>query len=321
MLPSNTPFDLTGTVRLDSAVAVSTAVSRLLAERFPDKELNPTFLRRSFENIEAIFWGEFPGYLRCDTPYHDLRHSLDTALLTARLVDGYQVAYGTTEARLNGREAELAIFLALVHDIGFLRRSDESHLCGAQLVRTHELRSVDFARNYLSNSPLAEYSKSAELIHVTCFAHDAADVMHGHPEQQKAIARMIGSADLISQISDRCYLERCRDFLYREFSLAGTDRIRDADGNIKLLYLDGEDLLTKTPGFYEHLVKRRLEEDYQNIQQVLVHHFGDHNPYAESIETNLNYLRQLIAENRLEEGLRRHPVPLIPAPSPAAKST
>ena len=309
---SHTPFDLTGTVRLDSATAVAGAISRLLAERFPADELNPVFLRRCFEDVEAAFWGEYPGLLRCDTPYHDLRHSLDTALLVARLLDGYQAAPAHADTRLNGREAELAILLALLHDIGFLRRTDEHHLSGAQLVRTHEMRSVEFARRYLSNSPLSEYQDSAELIHVTCFAHDAADVLHGHPEQQKAIARMIGSADLISQISDRCYLERCRDFLYREFATAGVDRIRDATGKETILYLDGEDLLLKTPGFYEHLVRKRLEEDYQNIQQVLTHHFGDRNPYFESMQSNLSYLQQLIDQNQLHEGLRRHPVPLLP---------
>lgn len=312
MLFSDPLFDLAGTVRLDSASAVASSVVRLLAERFPSRELDLAFLKTAFADIGDAFWGKYPGYLPCDTPYHDLRHSLDTALLTARMVDGYQRQHAGTALALSGLEAELAVFLALYHDIGFLRRDDEGHLCGAQLVRVHEQRSVDFVRAYLLNSPLADFADSADLIHVTCFARDAADVMHGHPEQQKAIARMIGSADLISQVSDRCYLERCRDFLYQEFALAGVDRSVGDDGQVRKIYADGDDLLVKTPGFYEHMVKRRLFETFGDIQQVLLAHFDGWNPYAESMKVNLDYLRRLIAEDRLSGGLRRHPVPLLP---------
>lgn len=312
MLFSDPLFDLAGTVRLDNASAVASAVVRLLGERFPASELDAAFMKTAFADIGDAFWGKYPGYLPCDTPYHDLRHSLDTALLTARMVDGYQRRHAGTDVALNGMEAELAVFLALYHDIGFLRREDEGHLRGAQLVREHEQRSVDFVRAYLTGSRLADYMDSAELIHVTCFARDAADVMHGHPAQQKAIARMIGSADLISQVSDRCYLERCRDFLYQEFTLAGIDRTVGADGQIHKVYVDGEDLLVKTPGFYEHMVRRRLVDVFGDIQQVLSAHFEGWNPYEESMKVNLDYLRRLIAENRLGAGLRRHPVPLLP---------
>lgn len=306
------PFDLTGSVRLDSVTAVAGAVLALLARRFPADELNPPFLRRAFDDIEAAFWGEYPGNLRCDTPYHDLRHSLDTALLMARMCDGYQAVHGDDDARLNGREAELAVVLALYHDIGFLRRCDEKHLHGAELTREHENRSVVFVRNYLAGSPLADYAASAELIHATNFAQPAADVLHGHVAQQQAIARMLGSADLVSQLADRYYLERCRDFLYAEFVRAGLDRSSDAAGREVMVYRDGEDLLRQTPAFYDQLIRKRLQVDFGNIQQVLDTHFGELNPYAASMSGNLSYLRRLIADGRLREGLRRQPRALIP---------
>lgn len=312
MLSARAPLDLTGTVRLDSAAAVADAATALLAARFPANELDPHFLRRSFEDIEAAFWGQYPGYLACDTPYHDLRHSLDTALLVARMIDGYQLTHGGTPRGLNAIEAELAVFLALYHDIGFLRRDDEAHLTGAALAPQHEERSVAFVRTYLAGSSLSAYGDFADLIHATSLAHATAEKFRHHGEQQAAIAKMIGSADLISQIADRNYLERCRDFLYREFAAAGLDRSRDAEGREKLLYRDGEDLLTKTPAFYDCLVNKRLKEDFDDIQQVLTTHFGASNPYAEAMEANINYLRQLIAQRRLAEGLRRRPTPLMP---------
>jgi hypothetical protein len=312
MLPATTPFDITGTVRLDHTAAVYGAVEMLLLGRFSSDELHLPFLRHCFDDIEAAFWGNYPGYLRCDTPYHDLRHSLDTALLIARMIDGYQIVHDNKATRLNSAEATLAVVLALFHDVGFLRRSDESDLQGAKLMQQHENRSVSFVRQYLAASPLERYAESAELIHATNFAFATADVLHGHPEQQTAIAKMLGSADLISQVADRCYLERCRDFLYQEFALAGADRTRDAKGHETLIYRDGMDLLSKTPGFYDHLVKKRLEQDFSGISHMLDQHFTGINPYQASMTANIDYLRQLIANDQLENGLRRHPEPLIP---------
>lgn len=311
MLPANTPFDITGTVRLDSAAAVSDAVSLLLRARFPTDELQLPFLQRCFAEIDAAFWGNYPGYLRCDTPYHDLRHSLDTALLMARMIDGYQNIHETKATRLTSMEATLAVVLALFHDVGFLRRSDESHLQGAQLMQEHENRSVAFVRLYFAGTPLESYADSAELIHATNFACATADVMHGQRVQQAVIAKMLGSADLISQLSDRCYLERCRDYLYQEFALSGADRVRDADGHETVIYRDGIDLLSKTLGFYEHLAKKRLEQDFSGMCHLLDQPFTGVNPYQASIDANMDYLRQLIAKDRLADGLRRHPKPLL----------
>lgn len=307
MRPASTPFDITGTVRLDRAAAVHDAVATLLVRRFPADELHLPFLRRSFDDIEAAFGGNYPGYLRCDTPYHDLRHSLDTALLTARMMDGYQIVHDKQASRLNSTEAMLAIVLALFHDVGFLRRNDESHLQGAQLMLQHENRSVAFIRQYFAGTSLESYADSAELIHATNFAFATADVLHGHPIQQVAIAKMLGSADLISQLSDRYYLERCRDFLYQELRLAGADRLQEANGHETVIYRDGLELLVKTPAFYDQLVKKRLEQDYSGIAQMLEQHFAGVNPYQASMTANMDYLRQLIAKDQLNDGLRRRP--------------
>ena len=312
MLSTRAPLDLTGTVRLDSAAAVGDAVAALLAARFPANPLDPQFLRQSFDELEAAFRGDYPGYLACDTPYHDLRHSLDTALLVARMVDGYQQLHAGTPRALDAVEAELAVFLALYHDVGFLRRSDEAHLCGAALAPQHEDRSVVFVRSYLEQGALAAFSDCAELIHATSLAHTALETLRHHREQQVAIASMIGSADLISQIADRCYLERCRDFLYREFVAAGLDRSRDADGQETLLYRDGEDLLAKTPAFYDFLVVKRLKDDFGDIQQVLRTHFGGSNPFADAMQANIDHIRRLVSTGRIGDGLRRRPAAQLP---------
>ena len=309
MLAATSELDVTETVRLDDPAAVADAVCKTLHVGFGALMRGEGFLRKAFKDIEEAFWGRYPDLLTCDTPYHDLRHALDTALLVARMADGCRRC---GDVAISADDAVLAVFLGLYHDIGFIRRTGEEHLNGAQLMREHESRSVEFARRYLRESCYADRADWANLIHATNFAVDLVDLVGRRSPQEVHAARLIGSADLVSQVSDRLYLERCRDFLYREFSISGFNRSRTPSGAIVVLYEDPHDLLEKTPGFYENQVRRRLESDFGGVDRALSAHFGGCNPYLESIEKNLTYLNRLIAHGELAEGLRRHPVPLMP---------
>ena len=46
-------------------------------------------LARAFDDVKALFEGNFPGYLPCDTLYHDSRHTYDMTLAMARLVESH----------------------------------------------------------------------------------------------------------------------------------------------------------------------------------------------------------------------------------------
>jgi hypothetical protein len=304
--------DVTGTVNLEATDEVATAVCCILHEHYPG--VDEAFLRRAFADLHAAFWGEYPGLLACETPYHDLRHSLDVALLVARMLDGYEREHGRDSEALGAGEGMLGVVLALFHDIGFLRRPGEGFEHGAELMNVHEERGVAFMRTYLLQTPLAAWSEHAELIQTTNFAKPAQAIIAGLPARLSLIARMLGAADLLSQMADRFYLERCRDFLYREFVIAGSDRLHYADGSEQVLYASGEELLAKTPDFYDKFVRRRLSEDFGDIDRYLAAHFGGVNPYRVSLDKNLTYLRRLIAAGDFG-ALRRHPVPLLPNPA------
>lgn len=312
MLPHIDQSDVTGTVNVASPKAVADAVCAILARRYSGFDEAP--VRQSFLDIEAAFWGRYPGLLPCDTPYHDLRHSLSTSLLMARMVDGYEIVHGASVNRLGRDEGVLAVLLALFHDIGFLRRDSEAHLNGACLVHAHEQRGVDFMRTYLARGPFARFADQAELIHATNFAQAIAVTLSGLPKELFVIGQLLGTADLVSQIGGRYYLERCRDFLFQEFVAAGVDRIVAPGGQITVLYATPEDLLRKTPEFYEHVVKRRLEEDFAQASRYIAPHFGGDDPYARGIQRNLSYLTDMIQRNDFSS-LCRQPVPLMPLPS------
>lgn len=311
MLSKINQSDVTGAINMADPTAVADAVCAILRRRYAG--FDEAAMRRAFVDIEDAFWGRYPGLLPCDTPYHDLRHSLGTALLMARMVDGYEAAHGADLPGLGGDEGSLAVLLALFHDIGFLRRTSEANTHGACLIGDHERRSVDFTRVYLTRGPFARFAEQAELIQATNFALPITDTLSGLPRELFLVGQMLGTADLVSQIASRYYLERCRDFLFLEFVAAGMDRTTSSSGATVMLYATAEDLLRKTPGFYEHLVKRRLEVDFAQVYRYIAPHFGGDDPYARAIQRNLDYLRELIRRNDFTK-LRRKPVPLMPLP-------
>lgn len=301
--------DVTGTVNMANPGAVADAICAILGRRY--EGYNDDIVRQGFIDLEDIFWGRQPGLLPCDTPYHDLRHSMSTALSMTRLVDGYEATHGGDGGALGEELATLGIMLALFHDVGFIRRLSEAGIKGACLIRDHEQRSVDFMRVYLATGPLAHHAELAELIHTTNFARCTCETLAGRPEIIVALGKLLGTSDLISQIAGRYYLERCKLFLFQEFVAAGADRTTSPSGETIVLYATPEDLLRKTPGFYEHLVKPRLEGEFDHAYRYIAAHFGGDDPYARAIRRNLDFLRDLIEQNDFSR-LQRKPVPLMP---------
>jgi hypothetical protein len=105
-------------------------------------------------------------------------------------------------------------------------------------------------------------------------------------EEERLAGWMLGSADLLGQMADRTYLEKLL-FLYREFR----------EGNIPGFGSE-RDLLVKTLGFYE-TTRRKLENDFGNVQEYLLAHFSarwnlDHDVYRDSIQRNVEYLEGMI---------------------------
>jgi len=301
--PTNQQTDPTETVDLQDPNAVAIAIDAILRDRFGNAYGLPV-LKRAISDLAQAFSGDYMGLLRCDTHYHDLRHALDSGLAMARLIGGQGIAtpLGVPE-HIDSEHALLGVLLALFHDIGLLRRTNETHLQGAQLTPVHEARGVEFMRDYLSRTPLAHLAEKAELVMVTQLAwHMPMDM----PALDRAIASLLGSADIMSQLSDRAYLEKCRDFLFAEFSAIG---LAGAPG---LLYPDPKTLLEKTPGFYTNLLCHRMKVEYRGADRFMNIYFGGECPYDASIKRNLGHLNEVLAKDDLSL-LRRLPKRTIDA--------
>ena len=299
----NPHSDPTQTVDLRDPDAVMMAIDVIMRDQFGPGYGLP-LLKQGIMDLTRAFRGDYPGLLRCDSHYHDLRHAFDSGLAMARLIRGQTIATPReAPEHINSEHALLGVLLALYHDIGLLRRTDEAHLQGAQLTPIHEARGVEFMHDYLSRTPLAHMAAKAELIMITRLD------WHMPPDTRvpdRAIAGLLGTADIMCQMADRAYLEKCRDFLFAEFCEFG---LAGAPG---LPYPTPKILLEKTPAFYTDLMRPRMQVEYRGADRYMKVHFGGECPYMASIERNLDYLNAVLKKDDLSV-LRRVPKRIIDA--------
>jgi hypothetical protein len=299
-------FDVTNTVQVSAPKAVLAAVEALVHATWPAQPLEP--IRSAFAHFERLFAGEVPGYCGVDTVYHDLQHTLDVTLALARLTVGYE-RQADEPLCLGGERAVVGIIIGLFHDVGYLRRAEEQDSRnGAEFTRTHVSRGARFLEAYLPLIGLGAWTPIArELIHYTGYevpfpqiearVSDPRDILLGH---------LIGTADMVGQMADRCYLEKCRDRLYAEFVLGGVALPIAANGGRQVKYASGLDLLRQTPEFIAEVRAKRLDGEFRSAYRYFESLYGGSNPYMEAIDRNVAYLRQILrSENwRL---LRRNP--------------
>lgn len=300
-------FDVTNTVQVSSPLAVLEAVKALYRPTWPKLSLEP--LERAFEHFERLFAGEVPGFHGVDTVYHDRQHTLDITLALARLIVGYE-RQQPQGARLGGARAIVGLVTGLFHDVGYLRRTDERESRnGAEFTRVHVSRGARFLGEYLPVLGLASWVPVAtEIIHFTGyevpFEHieakvaDPRDIMVGH---------LLGTADMIAQMADRCYLEKCRDRLYAEFVLGGV-ALPFSGGYRQVKYASGLDLLRQTPDFIEETRRNRLDRDFGVAYRHLEILFNGRNPYIEAIDRNVEFLRQVLRSENWQLLRRRPPI-------------
>ena len=299
-------FDVTNTVQVSSPNAVFEAVEALYRPTWPQLELAP--LEKAFAHFERLFAGKVPGYFGVDTVYHDRQHTLDITLALARLIVGHEQIQ-PQNLRLGSERAIVGLIIGLFHDVGYLRRTDDTQSQnGAEFTRTHVSRGARFLEEYLPVLGLAGWVPTAtEIIHFTGYevpfaqieakVTDPRDVMLGH---------LLGTADMVAQIADRCYLEKCRDRLYAEFVLGGVALPVAANGGRQVKYASGLDLLRQTPEFVAEVREKRLDGEFHRAYRFVEPLYNGRNPYIEAIDRNMEYLRQILrSENwRL---LRRSP--------------
>ena len=299
-------YDVSNKVCIADPDAVRQEVERLIAAHHP--RFDRTVLATAFHDFTRLHAGSLPGYAAADTNYHDAQHSLDCTLAAARMIEGHERAAKRDEA-LGARRAVLGVLIALFHDAGYVRRRSDAATNGAAYTLTHVQRSAEFLGAMLPKLGYGDEAQQAgEIVHFTGFERplDAIDVPD---ERDRRLGFMIASADLLAQTADRCYLEKCRDFLFPEFEAAGLAGPSVADGQ-KPLYRDRHDLLNSTPEFNARIWADRLDGYFGGIHRHLSRHFGStaggDNPYVNCVRENLRRIEQSIKCGHFRD-LTRHP--------------
>ena len=245
-----------------------------------------TYIDHAFSLAEASSRGMLLGYSGLRTPYHDQGHMLEVVLCSVRLLHGLHLA-GQVIA---GVTIDACIIGALLHDSGYLMYTEETSGTGAQFTLMHVARGVVFAEKNLDGLlPRELLSATGKVILTTDHRPVAVMPTYDNPAEQVA-AWVTATADLVAQMANREYLERLL-LLYFEFREAGITYFSDV-----------HDLFEKTDAFYR-LMQGRLQGELGNLTPYLLQHFDQvrgmkHNYYAESLGRNMDYLSNLIREER-----------------------
>ena len=117
-------------------------VRKVVSLILPQFDFNP--FEQVFDDILKLFAGNYPGYRKCNTLYHDLTHTMDCLLVMARLMHGAFV----NGVNFTERDVNLGLISALMHDTGYIQTIDDDKGTGAKYTLTHIKRSMEFMEKY-----------------------------------------------------------------------------------------------------------------------------------------------------------------------------
>ncbi len=250
-------------------------------------DFNPDLLTSVYQDIVKLFEGKYVGYQKCDTGYHDLLHTKECLLETARLIHG---------TSLNGhsfceKDINLGLISAIMHDTGYIQSTDETAGSGAKYTATHIDRSIRFMRKYLAQRGFMD--KDIRFCE-NCLKCTGLFVKINKIKflsyENEVMGKILGIADLIGQMASTLYLEKLPS-LFKEFQEAGI-----------AIYDNEFDLLGKTPGFWE-VTKDRFQTELGGFDRYLRDHFRvrwgiDRDLNREAIEKNIDHLKHILKHHR-----------------------
>jgi hypothetical protein len=249
-------------------------------------------LARALGWVQTAFDGENPDYEPLDTRYHDLEHTLQGTLCLARLLTGWHDKNG--QPRLDERGVRLGLLAILLHDAGYLKPRGDHMGTGAKFTPIHVQRSAEFAARLLSREgfPPADLQDVQSMICCTGVNADIRALTFG-----SRLARRIGcalaSADLLGQMAATDYPEKL-PALYAEFAEAAARSTGPESTGLKS-FQSAEDLVRRTPAFWEFYVLPRLESDFEGVYHYLRDPVDGTNEYVLQVETNLSRIRAQFA--------------------------
>jgi hypothetical protein len=276
-------------VNFDSSPEVAEFVEGTFGSLYPGA--SPAGLRRLFGDVEALFMGRTADYAAIDLKYHNFRHTLMATACMAQILEGEYASAG--DGNLKARDFELAIAGVLLHDSGYLKLKGDTEGTGAKYTYCHILRSCAFAASYLPQTGATDVEIESVLSAINCTGPNSEI---GRLHFRNSVSRVVGCAlatsDYLGQLADAHYPDKLGE-LYTEFCES------DDYANVpqeKRVFKSEEDLICRTPGFWVHFVKPKLETDFQAVYRFLEDPLGSgRNGYLAAIEANFAKIEQRIS--------------------------
>ena len=248
----------------------------------------PPRLGGLFDDVAALYAGNWPSHEACAVTYHNFNHALDVCLAAARMLSGWNKAEPAHP--LGQKYFQLGMAAALFHDAGYIKDKGDQAGAGGKFTLVHVQRSMEIAREYLGQKqwPEEEVEAVVRIISITDYA-SLPDLAPLFTEPRlKIMAQMVATADLIAQMADIDYVRRIDD-LFAEFK-----EVYEFENHKTLakkgtkVYKTVQEIKDGTIDFYEKFVLPTLTK-LGRMDRYLTNFFGDgRNPYQENITANLS---------------------------------
>lgn len=270
---------------------VEIEVQKLYQAMFPGADRY--LVARAFNWATDCFTGRYKNYLPIDAKYHDFEHTLQGTLCLVRIMHNWKTAQATPD--INLKMFELALLSILLHDTGYLKTQGDTDGTGAKYTLIHVNRSAEFAATLLGNNGYSKQDIQAvqNMIHCTGVSVDLKAIPFSG-ELERNLGFALGTADLLGQMAADDYVDKL-PILYQEFEESAHYN-SSGRGTAVGMFSSAEDLMRKTPIFYEKFVLSKIQKDFLGLYQFLnVPYPNGTNHYLLKIEQNLKKLQGVLA--------------------------
>ena len=265
--------------------AVAARIKAMLGEIQPDWDT--TLFDQVFAEVKHCFTGEHPDYRKLDLHYHDYQHTLQATLCMGRLLRGWFRA--GNPAGISWRQAELALVAVLLHDMGYLKLQHDTEGTSAKYTYAHVLRGCAHAATLLPRFGLGWSEIRIVLGAIRCTGPDAdvSRLVFDAPAD-RLVGSFVATSDYLGQLAAADYPDEL-EILFNEFM--ESDDFLGVPPE-KRFFKSAEDLIARTPYFWQNVVLPKLKNDFQGAYQYLADPYPDGpNPYLDAIERNIALIK------------------------------
>lgn len=265
-------------------------IKKVYRENYGDDNIEA--IEDVLSDVNALFNGRIKGYLKCDTKYHDLLHTLQVIPPFVSIIDGWNKSGNMPPV---SREIfDIGIIAVMLHDTGYIKEEGDTEGTGAKYTFVHIKRSADFAEQYLLQKGFQKDFTIGvrNIIMCTGIKVDYEKIVF-NSEEERITGYALGTADILGQMSADDYIEKLPS-LFQEFEEAykyeGEQRIHEMG---LTTFKSPNDLIINTPKFYKGSVMERFR-NMGSMYKYIPYHFKDsRNYYIEAIEKNIQKIKFL----------------------------